>query len=426
MDYGVGLCRFIIKAPGGLPEEENVGREGRMAVMPTSRWIEVDTDAIIHNLKAVRSLLKENTRLIAVLKANAYGLGLVPMAQLLAGHGVDFLAVTFPEEAFALRERGISADILVFAPTGEAEIERAVQNGLTLTVTSFEDYELASRVAASLRKNLKVHIKVDTGLGRFGVSAEQVLPLARAIHQDPWLALEGVYTHFAEAGARSPRYTELQFRRLEAVVDILARHGISPPLIHCCNSAAFLRFPQMHMDAVRVGTLLGGQYPAGHIPRKLHLRDPYCFKARVTGIRELPRGTYLGYYRTYRTRAKTKIAVVPVGYVHGLGMEALSRPGGWLDLMKIVAKIVGSYLNIPRFTAMVKTEQGEFPIRGKVFMQLCLVELPCDCPLEPGAVVEVPVKRTLAPGDVCRVYLANGSPVRVEQRGIEVQVTGEG
>ena len=397
-----------------------------MAAMPSNRWIEVDTDALVHNLEAVRSLLKENTRLIAVLKANAYGLGLVPTAQVLAGNGVDLFAVTFPEEAFALREGGIKADILVFAPAGEAEIQRAVEHGLTLTVASFRDYEIASRAAHSVGKKLKVHVKIDTGLGRFGVWPDEALPLAQAIQQDAGLELEGVYTHFAEAGARSSRYTELQFARLQGAVEALARNGMRPPLIHCCNSAAVLRFPEMHMDAVRVGTLLGGQYPAGRVPHKLRLRDPYCFKARVTEVRDMPAGSYLGYYRTYRTKSKTKIAVVPVGYVHGLGMEALSRPGSWVDLLKIVAKIVGSYLNVPRFTAMVKTEHGEYPIRGKVFMQFCLVELPSLCPIEPGAVVEVPVKRTLASGDVCRIYMAGGRPVKREWAGAQVQVTGEG
>jgi len=385
-----------------------------MQLMPNNRWIEVDIDALVHNLEAVRSLLKENTRLIAVLKANAYGLGAVGTARVLARHGVDYFAVTFPEEAFELREGGINTDILVFAPAGEQEVEKAVEQGLTLTVASYRDYRLASEAASRLNETVRIHLKIDTGLGRFGVTADRALELARLIHYDQWLVLEGLYTHFAEAGARSPKFTQSQFEQLQKTVDALTSNGIRPALIHCCNSAAALRFPEMHLDAVRIGTLLGGQHPAGHVPNKIKLKNPYRFKARVTAVREMPAGSYLGYYRTYRTRAASKIAVVPVGFADGLGLEALSRPGSWFDLVKIIAKLVGSYLNLSRFTVKVKIGKDEYPVRGKVFMQFCLVELPPDFPVEPGTVVEVPVKRTLAPRDIRRAYIENGCLVEAE------------
>lgn len=379
-----------------------------------NRWIEVNTDALVHNLQEVRSLLKGNTRIIAVLKAEAYGLGAVETARVLARHGVDYFAVSFVHEAVEMRRNGIEGSILVFSPASPVEARTALEQDLTLTVASLADYQLLSTVTSGCNRRLRIHLKLDTGLGRFGLRQPEALEVARLVQANGHLYLEGVYTHFAEAAARSPRYTFRQFTSFQKALRDMAREGIEIPIRHCCNSAAALRFPAMHLDAVRIGTLLGGQYPAGHVPTPLRLHNPYRFKARVVAVRELPPGSYLGYYRTYRTPKPVRVAVVPVGFADGLGMEAVSRPGSLLDLLKIVAKLAGSYLNFKRLALKVKLEGGDYLVRGKVFMQFCLVEFPVGFPLKVGDVVEVPVKRTLAARDVARIYLQGGTPASVE------------
>ena len=245
-----------------------------MGEIPADRWIEIDLDALVENLHIIKRFLADRTRLIAVVKANAYGMGAVEVAHTLSQQGVDLFAVTFVEEALEMRRGGIDNDILVFAPARSDQAEKAVDNNLTLTIGSFHDYKVLSTAALRLGRRTRVHLKVDTGLGRFGIEKEGVLELAELVNDDDYLILEGIYTHFAEAGARSSRYTWKQFRRFQEALEILEQAGIRASLRHCCNSAAALKFPEMHLDAVRIGTLLGGQYPAGDVPRPVVLLIP--------------------------------------------------------------------------------------------------------------------------------------------------------
>ncbi|MGI6488373.1 MAG: alanine racemase [Syntrophomonadaceae bacterium] len=397
-----------------------------MGEIAADRWIEVDLDALTENLHSINRFLADRTRLIAVVKANAYGMGAVEVAHTLSQQGVDFFAATFVEEALEMRRGGIDNDILVFAPVRSDQAEKAVNNNLTLTIASFHDYKVLSTAAFRLRRRTRVHLKVDTGLGRFGIEEEGVLELAELVNDDDYLVLEGVYTHFAEAGAHSSRYTWKQFRRFQGVLQILDQAGIRISLRHCCNSAAALKFPEMHLDAVRIGTLLGGQYPAGDVPKPILLHNPYRFKARVAAVRDLPAGCYLGYYRTYRTRAPVRVAVVAAGFKDGLGMEAFSRPGSLLDLLKILARLVLTYLNFSRFAMKVTLRGQSYWVRGKVFMQFCMVEFPPGSNIVAGDVVEVPVKRTMAAADVSRVFLKNGQPVKIELNERRLSYTGKG
>ena len=374
--------------------------------MPLDKWVEIDVTAIEHNLQQVYSWLDPKSRLIAVVKANAYGHGAQETARILCQQGVDLLAVSFLEEAVELRQAGIDVDILVFSPVvSEEEARLAVQNRLTLTITNSDNRDLLQQVSADLNCTTKVHLKVDTGLGRFGLNAEECLPMCQQSSSSANLYWEGLYSHSADPA--SPAYTEQQFRQFMQIINGLEQAGVNIPIKHFANSTVFLRSPHMHLDAVRIGTLLSGQHPVGDFSPWLQLQDPYKFKSRVISIRTLPKGSFLGYYRTHKLSRSAQTAVIPVGFQDGLALEVANRPVGFWDMLKKLAKIILGYYHWPGLGLTVKIRGQEYPVRGKVFMQMALIEIPLEMEVRVGDIVEVPVRKTLAPRSITRIYLYN-------------------
>lgn len=372
------------------------------------KWIEIDVDAVRNNLDQVRSVLEEKVILIAVLKAEAYGHGARDIARLLNQQGVDFFAVTFLYEALQLRKAGIPSNMLVFSPLiDEEQIAEAIENSITITIASREEAERLIKVTQELRKTATVHLKLDTGLGRFGLSSHELIELAQELNSRGNIYLEGIYTHMADAAGQTA-YTARQFELFLETVRYLEQAGIRIPLQHCANSAVFLKYPQMHLDAVRIGTLLSGQHPVGNFERRLALKDPYRFKSRIVSLRMLDKGSYLGYFRTYRLKKRSLVGVIPVGFNDGLGLEVGNPPSGFVDLLKGMARQVLIYMNRPRFRLNISIKGREYPIRGKVFMQMALVEIPPEADIQVGDEVELPVRKTLAAKNIARIYVKDG------------------
>lgn len=372
------------------------------------KWIEIDVDAVRNNLDQVRSILEERVILIAVLKAEAYGHGARDIARLLIQQGVDFFAVTFLYEALQLRKAGIPSNILVFSPLiDEEQLAEAVEHSITITIASREESERLIKVTQELRKTATIHLKVDTGLGRFGLNSQEVIEVAQELNKYSNIYLEGIYTHMADAAGQTA-YTARQFELFLETVRHLEQAGISIPLQHCANSAVFLKYPQMHLDAVRIGTLLSGQHPVGHFERRLALRDPYRFKSRIVSLRLLEKGSYLGYFRTYRLKKEARVGVIPVGFNDGLGLEVANPPAGFVDLLKGMARQVLVYLNHPRFRLNLSIKGRDYPIRGKIFMQMALVEIPPEADVKVGDEVELPVRKTLAAKNIVKIYIKDG------------------
>lgn len=381
------------------------------------KWVEIDIDAVKNNLKEVQSIIDEDVRLIAVVKADAYGHGAVETARILYQNGVDFFAVTFLEEALELRKAGIRAGILIFSPlVSEQELKEAVNNHLTVTVASAYDWKLVEQLAERLNSRINVHIKVETGLGRFGMDEEELMELSQYFRLNSNIFLEGIYTHMADASAANAAYTQKQFDKFMHINKKIEEQGIHIPLKHCANSSVLLKFPHMQLDGVRIGTLLSGQHPAGNFSRRLQVFDPYKFKSRIISVKTVDKGSYLGYYRTYRLKNKAQIAVIPVGFNDGLAMAVANRPAGFVDLLKSIVKLILQYFNIPRFTLQIKYKEKNYPVRGKVFMQLALLEIPLGVDVKIGDEVEVPVRKTLASRNISRVYLSDGKAGKVSSQ----------
>jgi alanine racemase len=383
------------------------------SVSGADKWIEIDVDDIRNNLEQVRSCLHEEVRLIAVVKAHAYGHGAPEVARILNQQGVDFFAVSYLPEALALRKSGLRANILLLTPlTNEEQVQEALENFITLSITSMGEAEMVDKVSRNINRSATVHLKIDTGLGRFGMDSREAVQCCQALKRNSNIYIEGIYTHMAEGTA--PGYTEKQFKRFMEVVRDLQDRGCRIPLKHCANSAVLLNYPHMQLNAVRVGTLLSGQHPVGRLRHRLNIRDPYRFKCRIISLKNAEKGSYLGYQRTYRLKKPAQIAVLPVGYIDGLALAVNNRPSGLIDLLKVLAKTILYYFNFPRMQIKVSYQNNPYPVRGKVFMQMCLVEFPADLDVKVGDEVEVPVRKTLTSGNVLRVYVREGQAGKID------------
>ena len=326
----------------------------------TRAWAAIDLDAIADNARAVRSVTSPRAKLIGVVKADAYGHGAVHVAKCLIENGADMLAVSQIDEALQLRLSGIERPILILSDAEPERAEELIKYSITQTV--FAPGMAASISEAAVRAGRKaiVHVKIDSGMGRVGFRAEEpetvkrILDVARL----PNVEIEGIFTHFAvsdEAGGG--QYTLKQFDSFMRVCDALKREGLDIPVRHAANSAAILRYPEMHLDAVRAGIILYGLYPsqasketAAEMHPGFELKHAMSFKAKVTAVKRVPAGTYLSYGCTYSTEKESVIATVPVGYADGYARSLGGR-------------------------AEVLLHGRRAPVRGRVCMDQCLADV---------------------------------------------------
>jgi alanine racemase len=274
-------------------------------------------------------LLGPTVLLTAVVKAEAYGHGAAPVARCVLAAGADRLAVATPGEALQLRLAGLDAPLLILGPTPPWDAERLVAQGVTATVMSLPTARALSGAAAAAGLTAKVHIKVDTGMGRYGLLPDEALPFALALRELPALQIEGLWTHFATADDPDDSYLHQQLASFLVVAELLRENGISFPLRHAASSAAAVCHPESRLDMVRCGLAIYGLYPSAACRQSLDLRPAMSLKSRISRLRWLPEGSDISYGRTYRTARPTLVAFAPIGYADGL-RRALSNRGGML------------------------------------------------------------------------------------------------
>jgi alanine racemase len=280
-------------------------------------WAEVDLDAIAHNARGLKERAGEGTELMAVVKANAYGHGAVPVARTALENGANRLAVNRVLEGVELRQAGLTAPILILGYSLPSESETIVRWDLTPTVTTVEGALALSALSVRQGKVIPIHVKVDTGMGRFGLLPDEVVPFVRRIAELPGLKLEGLFTHFAVADLADKTYTRRQFELYMQVVRQLEEAGFAIPLKHVANSATNLDLPEMHLDMVRCGIALYGLRPSDEVEPAIPLKPAMALKSRVARVRTLPPGSSISYGCTYTTTRPTPVALVPVGYGDG-------------------------------------------------------------------------------------------------------------
>ncbi len=289
-------------------------------------WAEIDLDAIAHNVRMLKSLLTPNVEMFAVVKANAYGHGAVPVAQTALGAGATQLAVHRASEGEDLRRAGIRAPILVMGYTLPESAEMIVRWELTPTVTTIESARAFAMRAMADGVTMPVHVKVDTGMSRYGLLPDEVVAFLSALSQLPGLRIEGLFTHFATADSADQTYVRQQLAIFNDVIRALHANDFTIPLIHAANSAATIKLPESHFNAVRPGIALYGLDPSDEWPSPVELKPALSLKSTVVRVRTLPPGAAVGYGRTYITARPTRAVLVPVGYGDGYH-RALSNKG---------------------------------------------------------------------------------------------------
>ncbi len=290
-------------------------------------WAEVDLDAVRHNATVLAGLARP-AALCAVVKADGYGHGAVPVARAALEAGATWLAVAVVEEGLLLRHAGIDAAILLLSEPPPDAMAPALAYGLTPTLYTRAGVEAAAAAAGRARNPVAVHVKVDTGMHRVGASPDAVAAVARAVEDTASLRLEAMWTHLAVADdPAQDDFTALQLRRFEEVRQRLAAAGIRPDLLHAANSAGAIAHPSSHYDLVRCGIALYGHPPGPALAGKVDLRPALSLKARVALVKELPAGERLSYGRCYEVRSHSRVATVPLGYADGVPRR-LSSVGG--------------------------------------------------------------------------------------------------
>lgn len=279
-------------------------------------WLEIDLDAIRANVRQLKRLIGPETALCAVVKAEAYGLGAVEVARAAVEAGADWLGVARLQEAIQLRAAGLDLPILNLTFTGPADAEQVVRHRITPTVAELSTAR-ALAAAVPWGRTLDVHLKVDTGLSRFGAQPEELGPLVDGLRQLPSLRVDGLSSHFAAAD-EDLAFTRLQLARFHAAEREVRALGLEPRLRHIANSAATLALPESRLDLVRPGLTLSGHYPSPAVEGALALLPAVAFKAQLARVYDLPLGASVGYSRTFHCRRPTRAALVPAGYADGL------------------------------------------------------------------------------------------------------------
>jgi len=314
-------------------------------------WVEINLDAIANNVKNIKKLIGEKKELMAVVKGNAYGHDILEIASVVLNNGATRLAVARLEEGIFLRKASITVPILILGLTLKQQVELLVSYNITPTVCEYEMIEKLSESAIKVDKVVKVHLKVDTGMGRIGIFPHDILRFIKRIRALKNVEIEGIFTHFSVADEKDKTYTEEQFRKFMEVLTVLEKEEIKIPIKHVGNSAALLDLPHMWLDLVRPGISVYGLYPSKEVQKTVKLIPAHTFKTRIVFLKELSIGESIGYGRTYTTnQRRTKVASLPLGYADGYN-RLLSNQGEVLVRGK------------------------RFPVIGRVCMDQCVIDV---------------------------------------------------
>lgn len=321
-------------------------------------FAEIDLSAIAHNVKAVKNRVHPS-RVMAVVKANAYGHGVAPVARTAIANGATYLGVALVEEGIELRNQGIEEPILVFGGAVKSQLKDFFTFNLEATVYS-KDIALAfSQISNEFQAPVSIHVKVDTGMGRVGINWEQAVDFIEYAKELDGIEIKGIYTHFATSDERDKSYANLQFERFRKVIDQLETKNFHIPLKHAANSGAILDLPETFLDMVRPGVMMYGYYPSNETTESIELKPAMTFKSIVSFVKSVPAGACVSYGRKYFAQQPTKIVTIPVGYADGYN-RLLTNKG--------------------RVTIRGK----QFPVVGRVCMDLILADIGDDDSIEVG------------------------------------------
>jgi len=315
-------------------------------------WAEINLDCISSNVAEIQKAVGPHTEIMAVVKADAYGHGVMETVQTLLDAGISRLAVSMLDEALQLRKIGIEAPILVLGHSNPARAEEIIAHSITQTVYSYDIAHALSKASERIGLPANIHIKIDTGMSRIGLPAGYAaVKDIVAISRLPGIVIEGVFTHFSSADEMSTDFTHQQFEQFESILDELGRIGVYIPLRHASNSAGIMAHPYAHLDLVRAGIILYGILPSSYINRPdLFFQPAMSLKAYIIHVKQIQKGAAVSYGRKWIAERDSLIATLPVGYADGYSRH---------------------FTNCARVLV-----NGQFaPIVGTVCMDQCMVDI---------------------------------------------------
>lgn len=315
-------------------------------------WAEINLDNLAHNMREVKRVVKRGTLITAVIKADGYGHGAVQIGKTLLENGADRFAVATLSEAIQLRKNYKDIPILILGYTPNNSAELVVEHNIIQTIYTYDQALAYSKKAKELDNEVKVHIKIDTGMSRLGMRTdEETIKTIKEINKLPNLVIEGLFTHFAIADESEKEFTYGQAERFNFICNALEREDINIPIKHVSNSAAIIDLPEMNYNMVRAGIMLYGLYPSREVDKKrVDLKEVMSLKAEVSYVKEIEEGTGVSYGLLFKADKTTKIATLPIGYADG-----------YTRLLTSKAK------------AIVKGTK--VPIVGRICMDQCMIEV---------------------------------------------------
>ncbi len=322
-------------------------------------WVEIDLQAIKTNIRKIKELIGSEVQIMSVIKAEAYGHGAVKVAQIALEEGINWFGVATPEEGIALRRAGINANILVLGPLLPNQVAAFCEYNLIGTITMLESARALSLEACHRNVEMKIHIKIDTGMGRIGFYPGEAVEQIKKIAAFTNIKVDGLYSHFATADHSDLSYARKQLTVFNKLLFNLKEQGIKIPHIHLANSAGIINLPDSYFKLVRAGIILYGLYPSSEVEKnRLSLKPAFALKTEVVQVKRVPAGTGISYGQLYHTPKETMIATLPIGYADGLNRLLSGK----------TRVLIG----------------GEFyPIVGMICMDQCMVDVG-DAPVQVG------------------------------------------
>lgn len=326
--------------------------------------LEVNKDNLRHNINLIKNKIQKetpNVKVYAVVKANGVGLGLVEYSKFLIENEINSFAVACFEEAMKLRQAEIKNEVLMMTPViDKKELKLLIQNDITLTIGSLDEIKILKEVIEEINsennkkvelKKVKVHVKIDTGFGRYGFLSSDLVAILSAFKLvNENIEIEGLYTHFTKP--IDEKSTNIQYQRFYEVIEFLKKNGYEPKFLHCCASTAFIKYPEMRLNAVRIGSVFQGRT----LIKNTGLIKIGKFKTSIVEIKTVPAGYNISYGNTYKTKKEAKLATIPVGYMNGFNKEPKR------DNFKISNNIIAILMEVKK---MFKDNRLDAQINGK-------------------------------------------------------------
>ena len=370
----------------------------------------INKEDLLQNVQKIKEHAKINlpddngrpVKIIVVVKSNAYGLDLKQYTEFMVNQGLDFFAVSTVQEAIEFRKLGFTQQLLMLSSTAiKEEVELLIKNNVIITIGSKEAADVVCKIATECpEQKIKAHIKIDTGFGRYGFvyeNREEMIEALKKLQDNKNIEIQGTFTHFSNS-YYDEKYTKLQFKRYIDCIEVLKMNNIETGMLHVCNSSAFIKFPEMHLNAVRVGSAFVGKLA---FKNNIGLKKVARLESQVTEIKDVPKGFNIGYSNAYKTKKSTRVAIVPCGYINGVDVQVGRDMFRTVDKIRYVVRDLKDMFKKQNHSVFINNQRCE--ILGRIGTFHVTVDITGkDVNIGDKAVFDV--NTTLVNSDVKREY----------------------